>query len=428
MLISVMVIVCLYTTAQESSIKPLTIGDTLPANLVLTNVYNYPDSTIRLSDLKGKLVILDFWATWCGSCIEQFPKMQQLQNKFRDQTRLFLINTFDGDSREKVQSFFEKRLEKTGFRMELPYSLGQSSLAQYFPHNEIPHYIWIDKNGIIKGITGHEDVNENNIATLLKKESSVIYTKKDDLRFNPAKPLLIDENGGDDAQNFIFRSVITNFKPDLGSLINYTTDAYRTLSRITVINYPLITLFKISYPDLFSQNRGIVVSDTSVQHLFTDVNNNGKYCYELITRIKPKKELLEEMQQTLSEYFNIVPVKQTIYQNCYLLTVNNDKNGKILMSGGGRGESDLDKETIHKFIKNKPLTELVNYLNAILDKPVIDNSGIEQNIDITFPEAFPLYTPLQVKNFLKSKGILLHEKEVLVEQVFLKSKSPQKIN
>ena len=91
--------------AQSPPIKALTIGDTVP-DITITNVYNYPASTIHLSDLKGKLVILDFWSTWCGACIEAFPKMEKLQKEFGDQLQVILVNTYEGDTIQRVKSFF----------------------------------------------------------------------------------------------------------------------------------------------------------------------------------------------------------------------------------------------------------------------------------------------------------------------------------
>jgi thiol-disulfide isomerase/thioredoxin len=54
---------------RSGAIQPLAVGDSIPYDLVLKNVYNYQGSSIRLSDLKGKLVILDFWNTGCAGCI-----------------------------------------------------------------------------------------------------------------------------------------------------------------------------------------------------------------------------------------------------------------------------------------------------------------------------------------------------------------------
>jgi len=67
----------LLSGAQAPPVKALSIGDTVP-DITIANVYNYRSSTIRLSDLKGKLVILDFWSTWCTNlycCIPGIAKV-----------------------------------------------------------------------------------------------------------------------------------------------------------------------------------------------------------------------------------------------------------------------------------------------------------------------------------------------------------------
>lgn len=48
--------------------RPLSIGDTVP-DLLFDNLLNHSAPTVRLSGFRGKLVILDFWATWCTACL-----------------------------------------------------------------------------------------------------------------------------------------------------------------------------------------------------------------------------------------------------------------------------------------------------------------------------------------------------------------------
>ncbi|WP_055448177.1 TlpA family protein disulfide reductase [Lacinutrix mariniflava] len=72
---------------------------------------NLDGENISLGDLKGKTVILDFWATWCGPCKVSFPGMQQVVEKYKDDESVVLlfVDTFeDGENREKKVAKFIK--------------------------------------------------------------------------------------------------------------------------------------------------------------------------------------------------------------------------------------------------------------------------------------------------------------------------------
>jgi len=64
-------------------VKPLKIGDKVPdIEFKLVDSKTGGISKGKLSDYKGKLVIIDFWASWCYSCLHKFPKMDELQKKY----------------------------------------------------------------------------------------------------------------------------------------------------------------------------------------------------------------------------------------------------------------------------------------------------------------------------------------------------------
>ncbi len=66
------------------------------------------DGTItKLSDLKGKNVIINFWATWCDFCVEEMPDLQKLQDEYKDKDLLILaVNV--GETKEEVEKFIEE--------------------------------------------------------------------------------------------------------------------------------------------------------------------------------------------------------------------------------------------------------------------------------------------------------------------------------
>ncbi len=63
---------------------------------------------LGLSDFKGKVVLLNFWATWCSPCRKEMPAMQTLWERYREQGFVILAVTADKGSRKQVESFVEK--------------------------------------------------------------------------------------------------------------------------------------------------------------------------------------------------------------------------------------------------------------------------------------------------------------------------------
>ena len=87
--------------------NPLTEVGALVPDLVFEQVLNYPKSSLRFSDFKGKAIMLDFWATTCTSCIAGFPKLNAIQDRFGSKLQVLLVNS--GDSPLKAMSFYERR-------------------------------------------------------------------------------------------------------------------------------------------------------------------------------------------------------------------------------------------------------------------------------------------------------------------------------
>jgi peroxiredoxin len=90
--------------------------------------FSLPDldgQTLRLSDLRGKIVLLDFWATWCTPCREETPHLVELQNKYRDQG-LQIIGVSMDDSSEPVGEFYQR------FHMNYPVVMGNAETGELY--------------------------------------------------------------------------------------------------------------------------------------------------------------------------------------------------------------------------------------------------------------------------------------------------------
>jgi thiol-disulfide isomerase/thioredoxin len=100
---------------------------------------------IKLSDYKGKVVLLDFWGTWCGPCRGEIPKERELVQHYNG--RPFAILGIDGgDSREKLSEFLVDN--------PLPWSNiidGDERIFAQWRVKSVPTFVLIDHNGYVRG-------------------------------------------------------------------------------------------------------------------------------------------------------------------------------------------------------------------------------------------------------------------------------------
>jgi thiol-disulfide isomerase/thioredoxin len=123
--------------------------------------------TIRSSDNTSKVVVLDFWATWCGPCIKQFPAMEDLYSKYKgdDKIMFMSVNSYlKGDTYEKASKFIQDN------SIEIPAVFDTNGVAaNSFDVYSIPSIIIIDKKGITRYIHRGYDESENFQAEFSKK-------------------------------------------------------------------------------------------------------------------------------------------------------------------------------------------------------------------------------------------------------------------
>jgi thiol-disulfide isomerase/thioredoxin len=111
-------------------------------------------NTISLKGLEGKVVFINFWATWCPPCVAEMPSIQTLYNEIRDQNIVFLMVDVDNNLK-KSKKFFQKK----GY--DLPLYEPASAIPTNILDGSIPTTLILDQKGrkvlLHKGMGNYAD-------------------------------------------------------------------------------------------------------------------------------------------------------------------------------------------------------------------------------------------------------------------------------
>ncbi|WP_293887152.1 TlpA family protein disulfide reductase [Sphingobacterium sp. UBA3549] len=119
-----------------------------------------------LEKYRGKPLILDFWATWCPSCIAKFPKVDQFKQIYRDRMNFILVNSFDTDT-QKIATVLTG--EGTGQPTQTASIVNDVYLKQLFPHQSVPIYIWLDEYGRLQASSTANFLNDDQVRGMVER-------------------------------------------------------------------------------------------------------------------------------------------------------------------------------------------------------------------------------------------------------------------
>jgi len=114
-------------------------------------VGNAPDFTVELNDgrtftlsqARGKVVLLNIWATWCGPCCVELPAFEDLNNEYGDEVEIIAVNY--AEDRNIVDQF----IQQNGYTFPVGYDT-QAKVATLYPSTGIPFTVVVDKFGNVR--------------------------------------------------------------------------------------------------------------------------------------------------------------------------------------------------------------------------------------------------------------------------------------
>lgn len=127
---------------------------------------NSSGTSLKLSSYRGRIVLLDFWATWCHGCKIEIPWYMEFQNKYKGRGLSVIGVSMDDDGWKSVTPFLKEN------KLNYPVVIGNQDLAKQYGVASMPVTLLIDRDGkIAESHSGmvDKDAFENDIRILLEE-------------------------------------------------------------------------------------------------------------------------------------------------------------------------------------------------------------------------------------------------------------------
>jgi thiol-disulfide isomerase/thioredoxin len=134
------------SSSSYSTIK--TSGNSVQKNQSVEFTWSENGKEVKLSDFKGKVILLNFWATWCGPCKREIPALSQISNELKDKN-FKLIGVSIDQNPLALDSYLKSNSISYTILHEPGDLLGKYMQASGNDQNVIPQSFIIDKNGKI---------------------------------------------------------------------------------------------------------------------------------------------------------------------------------------------------------------------------------------------------------------------------------------
>jgi thiol-disulfide isomerase/thioredoxin len=421
-------LVFVFQSSAQKTRKVLTIGDKMP-DIQLVKMLNYSKTRARISDFKGKALLLDFWEPWCSPCVASFPKLDTLQKKFKDKLQILPVTP---ESKE----FAEKLLEgiKKAKNIDAVMTVVEdSAVSSLFEYRIIPHYVWIDATGIIKAITGADEVIEENIGQLIDGKNLELKIKKDGTLDPVRTPVFFGGSQQPFDKELIFHSVLTAYVQGIPAVLSIKKN------RIFCGNNNISVLYKVAFGEgdlgFFGYQRTILEGfknsedslmigrfSQATKEKWKEIKHHNLYNYELIVPDSgfSKKRMFEIMREDLDRFFSVkgLRAKKEMRSVKVWELVRTSIEDKLKTKGGDSVDEHSD---YYLKLQNKPLSAFIEKIELFYIKegslPIVNATKYTGNIDMEIKA--DLTDMVSLNNELNKYDLQLREKSMELDMIII---------
>jgi len=421
------------TEAVQKEITPLQIGDTIPEELwnIPLQVVNHPQAknTLTLKDYrKKKLIVIDFWTTYCAPCIRSLNRLDSIQ---RNENDLAVLPV----SPQKDLEIFPRIKNK----WIIPSVVSDSILSKYFPSAAYPNQIWIKDNTIIS-ITNGEYGTQKNIRNFLEGEEVKFINRGADYKISRNEFLKRGfETALKEGNHFMIRGVFPRVKANIQGGGGFATKP----EEFAIYNIDPLALIQLAYSDSIIYNVEsdfktiLEIDDDKLEKLQYPGIMTGEYKHDLalekaldttlfnyvnitpvpISRAEQFKAIKEDVNIFFGAKFNIVAGLELRSRPCYVLK-------RIT------GKFELPKlnklnEPIVSFTSISKMLKYIQGQNRDIQFPFLDETGVEKGVELQMPKI--LKGMPAIEQHLKRYGLFFTKENRMIKVLVIKDKNREGI-
>lgn len=372
-----MLLMCSIVLAQRQHkvdrSQELNIGHDLPY-MPDQGVLNYSNEVIDIQSFNDKVVILDFFDTYCTNCIAAMPKLQKLQDEMGDKLQVILVTWQD---KRTIEEFYASNAFLKEKKVFLPTIYSATLLRSYFPHIGVPHTVWLFQDRV-QAVTYSDFVKAENVENLYAEGSLNLPFKSDfddGLNMNQSKFIAGESIGS--VKVFRYKEGVRRS----GLTIQY--DTINQMYKSSIYNMDILGAYKgvwskVRKPKFVLKDERIVwnVSDSTRYKFFKEKQGINEWViehgisyerYDLVNR--PIAEQSKLILNDLNSFLNLNVYWSTRSMPCLVISKTN-KNLEKSLSGVNRNRIE----------GTGVLAFMIDYQGGF--PPVVDNVNSMEYLDI----------------------------------------------
>ncbi|WP_224489893.1 TIGR03435 family protein [Robertkochia flava] len=365
-----LILLTLTVVSCSADLHPVKVGQRVP-DFSFDKVIGDQITSLKLDDLRGKTVVIDYWATWFRPCIPALRKLDSLKGVYGDDLAVIAVSE---ENTDRLQRFMDRT------NWDITY-VSDSLSKKMFPYRVIPHSVILDANGVVKAITHPSNIDAELIGKVISG-AEVAPELKDDFYVDPEV-----------TSTLLKQELKKGYSISLHSYKQQQRGGYRyhrdqgEINGVSLWNSTIPrmyqTIFEVESPNRIVFEEGLSFEDFPYEP-------DHQFNLELYTAPEYHDQWKELGVAFLNDYFDVngkmttdtLEVYELVQTRAILIPSDADRTGVTFTGSHFEG-------------KAIPMHKFTGYLEGFLDKPVTDQTGLGGKYDIQIDWAFEEQGSLQ---------------------------------